>query len=60
MAVDPIKRRDTKKGLAIIEKAAAKYMALGMSKTAARDRAYREARDNPRKTIKRAKKAAKR
>jgi len=56
--IDPIKRRDTKKALAKIQVLAEKYIAQGMSKEDARDRAYREARDNPRMSIKRYKKKA--
>jgi len=48
---EPIKRRDTKKALKKIDALAQKYIKEGMSKKDARDRAHKEARNNPRANI---------
>jgi uncharacterized protein YoaH (UPF0181 family) len=49
--IEQIKRRSVKKALSKIEKLKAKYMAEGLSKKEASDKAYKEARDNPRRNF---------
>jgi hypothetical protein len=51
--IEPIKRRDTKKALERIKKRTKEIMAEGKSEQAARDQAFNEARDNPRKDYRR-------
>jgi uncharacterized protein YoaH (UPF0181 family) len=54
--IEQLRRRATKKALERIERQIQKYMAEGMSRKAAAERAYKEARDNPRKDFRRFKK----
>jgi hypothetical protein len=51
--IDPIKRRNTKKALEKIKKRTEEIMAEGKSERAARDQAFKEARDNPRRDYRR-------
>jgi hypothetical protein len=54
--IDPTKRRETKRALAEIELLTKKYMDQGMTREEARDRAYKDRRDNPRMDYRRMKK----
>jgi hypothetical protein len=52
--VEPSRRRE--KDAAVVNKLAAKYIAQGMSKAEAREKAYKEARSGPRRDVRRLKK----
>ena len=53
MTTTPFMRRTTKEVIARIQKVVAKYVEQGMSLKDARERAHLEARDNPRRDIRR-------
>jgi hypothetical protein len=53
MTTTPFMRRTTKEVIARIQKVVDKYVEEGLSLKDARERAYLEARDNPRKDVRR-------